>query len=189
MNKARFFNCQSTLLSRTQGWAHNHSIRCHCGWRRLKWADEPFLSLTINFQIAELLPTRYPGYSPHTLSLHTHRCSSIKQSSLLPKDFFFLLLPWRNKLFLHWTCCLLTPSLLLCLPCLKPRSLCILSALLNLTDFHLWSSKQRRGSNTISLLWEGQSEASVFPPGCSLLHSFYSFHKPPAFVLPELYIF
>ena len=103
--------------------------------------------------------------------------------------FFFLLLPWRNKLFLHWTCCLLTPSLLLCLPCLQPRSLCILSALLNLTDFHLWSSKPRRGSNTIGFLWEGQSEASGFPPGCSLLHSFCSFHKLPAFVLPDLYIF
>ena len=36
MNKTRFFNCQSILLSQTQGWAHNQSIRCHCGWRRLK---------------------------------------------------------------------------------------------------------------------------------------------------------
>lgn len=90
MNKASFFHCQPGILCLTQGWASDDSIRCDgCGWRRLKWEDEPFPDLTINLQTAELLPTRYLGYSPHTLSPHSHRCSSIKRSSLLLKDFFF----------------------------------------------------------------------------------------------------
>ena len=186
MNKARFFYCQPGLLCLTQGWAHNDSIRCDgCGWRRLRWEDEPFPNLTINLQTAEVLPARYLGYSPHTLSPHSHRCSSIKRSSLLLKEFFFFFAsPWKEQIILVLN--LLpthaqspfAPSL--SLTPLPSRSL---SVLLNLTDFNLWSSKPRPGSNTIDLPWAGQSKAFGFPLRC-LLHSFYSLYKLSAFVLP-----
>ena len=72
--------------------------------------------------------------------------------------FSFLLLPGRNKLFLRWTCCLLTPSLLLCLPCLQLRSLRVHS-LCCWTSLILICGAANRGPAAIQLTFLGQARA------------------------------
>ena len=71
-------------------------------------------------------------------------------------------------------------------PASNPAAFAFTLCAAELNDFNLWSSKRRPRSNMIDLPWEGQSKASGFPLRC-LLHSFDSFDKLPAFVLPELW--
>lgn len=94
-----WFRLDSSVASQpcppTPSRAHNPGLRCRSGWRRLECTDESALSVTITSPDCRSAARSVTPVTAHTLSPHTQKRSSIKPSSLLPKEFVFASL-WKR---------------------------------------------------------------------------------------------
>lgn len=92
--QARFFSCQPTLPSDPQSGSQSRPPMPLRMETRVYWwiRSERYHNFT---RLPKCCPLGYPGDSPHTLSPHTQKRSSIKPSSLLPKEFVFASL-WKR---------------------------------------------------------------------------------------------
>lgn len=177
--QARFFSCQPTLPSDPQSGSQSRPpMPLRMKETRVYWwiRSECYHNFT---RLPKCCPLGYPGDSPHTLSPHTQKRSSIKPSSLLPKEFVFASL-WKRTSYSRIELAAHSGPVLFCAPSgSSPTVFAFSRCGAELTDSPL------RSSSTAELLWEGQSKASGFPRWRRAFHSFHNLHKLGACVRLE----
>lgn len=178
-----WFRLDSSVASQpcppTPSRAHNPGLRCRSGWRRLECTDESALSVTITSPDCRSAARSVTPVTAHTLSPHTQKRSSIKPSSLLPKEFVFASL-WKRTSYSRIELAAHSGPVLFCAPSgSSPTVFAFSRCGAELTDSPL------RSSSTAELLWEGQSKASGFPRWRRAFHSFHNLHKLGACVRLE----